>query len=98
MDQIPNVEPRRNTLQQFIAKFQKDICGVMSGFDRVLFRGSLRRLTHSLTQVPLHAQVSRGSAGFAITLQGVAVYADDSLLVTRRVQGSEIYAWDWVAP
>jgi hypothetical protein len=35
-------------MQQFIAKFEKDICGAMSGFDRVLFRGSLRRLTHSL--------------------------------------------------
>jgi len=35
-------------MQQFIAKFEKDIQGVLSGFDRVLFRGSLRRLTHSL--------------------------------------------------
>jgi hypothetical protein len=34
-------------MQQFIAKYEKDIQGVMSGFDRVLFRGSLRRLTHS---------------------------------------------------
>ena len=33
-------------MQQFIAKFDKDIQGVMSGFDRVLFRGSLRRLNH----------------------------------------------------
>ena len=35
-------------MQQFIAKFEKDIQGVMSGFGRVLFRGSLRRLTHSV--------------------------------------------------
>ena len=35
-------------MQQFIAKFEKNIQGVLSGFDRVLFRGSLRRLTHSL--------------------------------------------------
>src|ERR1017187_7587275 len=48
MDQIRNGEPRRNAMQQFVAKFEKDIHGVMSGFDRVLFRGSLRRLTHSL--------------------------------------------------
>jgi hypothetical protein len=34
-------------MRQFIAKFEKYIYGVMSGFDRVLFRGSLRRLTHS---------------------------------------------------
>jgi hypothetical protein len=35
-------------MQQFIAKFEKEIQGVMSSFDRVLFRGSLCRLTHSL--------------------------------------------------
>ena len=40
--------PRRNARQQFIAQYEKDIQGVMSGLDRVLFRGSLRRLTHSL--------------------------------------------------
>jgi len=34
-------------MQQFIAKFEKEIQGVLSGFDRVLFRGSLRRLNHS---------------------------------------------------
>jgi len=34
-------------MQQFIAKFEKDIQGVLSGFDRVLFRGSLRRLNHA---------------------------------------------------
>jgi hypothetical protein len=35
-------------MQQFIAKFKNDIQGVHSGFDRVLFRGSLRRLSHPL--------------------------------------------------
>jgi hypothetical protein len=34
-------------MQLFIAKFEKEIQGVMSDFDRVLFRGSLRRLNHS---------------------------------------------------
>ena len=34
-------------MQQFIAKFKDHIQGVMSGLDRVLFRGTLRRLTHS---------------------------------------------------
>jgi hypothetical protein len=34
-------------MQQFIAKFEEDIQGVLSGFDRLLFRGSLRRLNHS---------------------------------------------------
>jgi hypothetical protein len=34
-------------MQQFIDKFEKDIKGVLSGFDRVLFRGSLPRLSYS---------------------------------------------------
>src|SRR6266849_5947534 len=34
--------PRRNAMQQFIAKFKDQIQGVMYGFDRVLFRGSMR--------------------------------------------------------
>ncbi len=34
-------------MQQFISRFQDRIQGVVSGFDRVLFRGSLRRLNHA---------------------------------------------------
>ena len=33
-------------MKQFIAKFESQIQGTLSGFDRVVFRGSLRRLTH----------------------------------------------------
>jgi hypothetical protein len=36
-----------NAMKQFIAKFESNIQGTLSGFDRVVFRGSLRRLTHS---------------------------------------------------
>lgn len=34
-------------MQQFIARFEKMIQGVVSGFDRLLFRGSLRNLNHA---------------------------------------------------
>jgi hypothetical protein len=34
-------------MQQFISRFKDRIQGVVSGFDRVLFRGSLRRLNHA---------------------------------------------------
>jgi hypothetical protein len=34
-------------MKQFIGKFESQMQGVLSGFDRVVFRGSLRRLTHS---------------------------------------------------
>src|ERR1700689_2355196 len=46
---VPNPQPhqRRNAMQQFIDKFEKDIQGVLSGFDRVLFRGTLPRLSYS---------------------------------------------------
>jgi hypothetical protein len=33
-------------MQQFTARFRNMIQGVVSGFDRVLFRGCLRRLNH----------------------------------------------------
>ena len=31
-------------MQQFIGKFGEQICGTLSGFDRLVFRGSLQRL------------------------------------------------------
>ena len=34
-------------MQQFIAKFRHQITGVISGFDRLIFRGVLRRLVYS---------------------------------------------------
>jgi hypothetical protein len=36
-----------NALQQFTARFGNMIQGVVSGFDRLLFRGSLRQLNHA---------------------------------------------------
>ncbi len=33
-------------MKQFIARFENQIQGTLSGFDRVVFRGTLRRLTH----------------------------------------------------
>lgn len=34
-------------MNEFIAKHEKDICGVLSGFDRLVFRGTLRSLASS---------------------------------------------------
>ena len=34
-------------MQQFIAKFRHQITGEISGFDRLIFRGVLRRLVYS---------------------------------------------------
>jgi len=40
--------PRIAASRKLRRRFKNDIRGVLSDFDRVLFRGSLRRLTHSL--------------------------------------------------
>jgi hypothetical protein len=36
-----------NAMKQFIARFEDQIQGTLSGFDRVVFRGSLRRPTYA---------------------------------------------------
>jgi len=35
-----------NTVEQFLPRHKKHILGVLSGFDRVLFRGTLRSISH----------------------------------------------------
>ncbi len=35
-----------NTIQEFIAKHQEEITGVLSGFDRLVFRGTLRPISY----------------------------------------------------
>jgi hypothetical protein len=40
----PSRARKENAVYEFIAKHEKDICGVLSGFDRLVFRGTLRSL------------------------------------------------------
>jgi hypothetical protein len=47
-------------MQQFIEKFQEQISGVLSGFDRLVFRGSLRRLNAGRWDPRLQAVVATG--------------------------------------
>jgi hypothetical protein len=47
-------------MQQFIEKFRDQISGVLSGFDRLIFRGSLRRLNYAHYDKGLRAVVSQG--------------------------------------
>ena len=47
-------------MQQFIRKFGERIRGVLSGFDRLIFRGTLRRLNYGRWDAKLGAQVARG--------------------------------------
>jgi len=47
-------------MQQFIEKYHDQIRGVLSGFDRLVFRGSLRRLNYGNWDPSLQALVARG--------------------------------------
>lgn len=47
-------------MQQFIDKYQRQIRGVLSGFDRLVFRGSLRRLNYGPWNQGLQAMVASG--------------------------------------
>ena len=47
-------------MQKFINKYRDQICGVLSGFDRLVFRGSLRRLNYGVWDPQLHAMVAHG--------------------------------------
>src|SRR5258708_2214588 len=51
-------------MQQFNAKYQDQICGVLNGFDRVVFRGSLRRLLYGHWDGKLNAMVAQGMENF----------------------------------
>ncbi len=47
-------------MQEFIAKYRDQINGVLSGFDRLVFRGSLRRLYYGWWDAKLGAVVAKG--------------------------------------
>ena len=47
-------------MQQFIEKYREQITGVLSGFDRLVFRGTLRRLNYGWWDEKLSAGVPFG--------------------------------------
>src|SRR5687767_12356175 len=47
-------------MQQFINKYREQINGVLSGFDRLVFRGSLRGLNYGYWDQNLQAPVALG--------------------------------------
>jgi hypothetical protein len=47
-------------MQQFIDKYREQINGVLTGFDRLVFRGSLRRLNYGCSDQGLQSLVAQG--------------------------------------
>src|ERR1043166_6354326 len=51
---------RENAMQQFSEKYREQIAGVLTGFDRLVLRGSLRRLNYGWWDSQLQAPVAKG--------------------------------------
>jgi hypothetical protein len=58
---------QENAMQQFIEKYRDEIQGVVSGFDRLVFRGSLRGLNNAYWSEPLNAVVAVGMEQYLST-------------------------------
>jgi len=56
-------------MQQFIDRYREQINGVLTGFDRLVFRGSLRRLNYGCWDQGLQSLVAQGwSSTFGKTM------------------------------
>lgn len=42
-----NKNPQEDSMNQFIQKYQKKVIGVLSGFDRLVLRGTLRAISYT---------------------------------------------------
>ena len=72
-------------MQEFIAKYQDRILGTLSGFDRVIFRGSLRRLNYGWWDGKLQARVALGMEQYLGQNQVSVSYTHLTLPTTERV-------------
>ena len=64
----PHLETKgRNAVQQFIAKHQDEIAGVLSGFDRLVLRGTLRSIALRGGDDPVPVEQSDSAEGVRLT-------------------------------
>src|SRR6202040_680179 len=87
--QISNT--KENAMQQFIEKYKDQITGVLSGFDRLVFRGSLRRLHYGRWDAKLNAVVAEGMEQYLWQNQILFKdYAQHVKRVSERVKQSSL--------
>jgi hypothetical protein len=55
-----NSQNTENAMQEFINKYRDQINGTLSGFDRLVFRGSLRRLNYGYWDQQVQSMVAQG--------------------------------------
>ena len=78
-------------MQQFIEKYRDEITGVLSGFDRLIFRGSLRRLNYGYWSPQLEATVARGMEEYLWQNQILFKdYAEHVKSVSERVKRASL--------
>lgn len=78
-------------MQQFIEKYREEIQGVLSGFDRLVFRGSLRRLNMGKFDPSLKAMVAHGMETY-LRLNKVLFknYADHVKRISEKIKAASL--------
>ena len=72
-------------MHEFINKYRDQINGTLSGFDRLVFRGSLRRLNYGFWDAGLKAMVAKGMEQYL--WQNQILFKDYEQHVKRVSQG-----------
>jgi hypothetical protein len=86
---------QENVMQQFIARYEDQIQGVVSGFDRLIFRGSLRRLNYGHWDRGLGAMIAVGMEQYLWQNRILFKhYADHVKRVSERVKKACLRPWE----
>ena len=82
-------------MQEFINKYREQINGVLSGFDRLVFRGSLRRLNYGWWDGNLAAMVAQGMEQY-LWQNGILFkdYLDHVKQVSQQVRKACAQPWE----
>ena len=82
-------------MQQFNAKYQDQISGVLNGFDRLVLRGSLRRLNYGQWDQGLSAMVARGMEAYLWQNQILFKdYAEDAKAASERLKRTSLQPFE----
>jgi hypothetical protein len=86
---------KENAMQEFINKYGDHINGVLSGFDRLVFRGSLRRLNYGYWNKKLDAFVAQAMEQYLWQNKILFKdYLDHVKRVSQRVKQNSIGAFE----
>lgn len=82
-------------MQEFINKYRDQIKGVLSGFDRLVFRGTLRRLNYGYWDQKLESVVAQGMEQYLWQNQVLFKdYLDHVKRVSRQVKQESVRAFE----